>query len=151
MAYNPFSIQTLSALACAATVGLLGGCSQLAETELGVEAVQFRDVRIPGAMTIVSSKAESHSQAVGQAYRFGDFEYIGRVPVADAIAYVTSAMPTSGWSLVTNEAAAGAPGSHKLEFTRGIYDAAYFIEPAGRVTKMRVELRTSPARPAQTN
>lgn len=122
---------------------LLAACAGTRATDLGIQSVQFEDVRVPTRMRLVAEDARSHSVSVGSDYRYGDFEYVGSVPIEACADYLAQTMPQHRWTLV--EDTGGGP-ERTIRFERGIYDATYTIERKESTTRMTVALRTHPAK-----
>ena len=113
------------------------------EADLGLETVQFDDVPIPAGMTLRTEGQQSHSRVAG-GYRYADFVYTGRVSESAVRDYLLERMPLHGWEVV--HVGETTENGQRLEFQRGLYDAACVIERDRNRTRLIVEVRTEPDR-----
>lgn len=108
--------------------------------ESGVTALQFQDIPVPDGMTLRESPRYSHSREVGE-YRYGDFVYVGLVPIADVSAYLQERMPQHSWQLMDHQS--DEKGNEKLVFRRGHYTAECSLtRTEQKTTRMDIDVRT---------
>ena len=120
---------------------LLAACVSTVQ-DLGVEAIQPKDVVVPNGLRLRTEQVQSHSRQAGD-WRFADLYYTGQTKVAPACAHLLDRMPQHRWQLVADQEP--APGERNLSFVRGRYTAAYQLKRVEGVTRMTIEIRTEPA------
>ena len=118
--------------------GLLAACANSIQ-DLGVEAIQPKDVVVPNGLRLRTEQVQSHSRQAGN-WRYADLYYTGQTKVAAACAHLLDRMPQHRWQLV--EDSQPAEGQRNLTFVRGPYTADYQLKRVDGVTRMTVEIRT---------
>lgn len=117
---------------------LLAACASSVQ-DLGVEAIQPKDVVVPNGLRLRTDQVQSHSRQAGN-WRYADLYYTGQTKVAVACAHLLDRMPQHRWQLV--EDSQPAEGERHLVFVRGSYTADYQLERVEGITRMTVEIRT---------
>lgn len=134
----------LQAAFVAVLAGLFGCATEneMPAVDHGVTSIQFDDIPIPAGMRLKTEGNESHSHVAGEEFRYGDFEYIGRMPIAEAATYMRERMRLHDWEATAQET--GPDGSQTLRFERRPYVTTCTIrrDPDTKNTLMSVAVRT---------
>jgi hypothetical protein len=135
----PTFVSLVSTTLLAVLMAACASPTDLQDPDYGVSAVLFQDMVVPANMQMVDQYNESHSREAA-GWRYGDYHFYGRMPVAEASAYLLQRMPDHDWKVTGQQHP--DENTHKLSFERGRYRADYTLERRDGTTRIHIEYRT---------